>query len=814
MSTREEILQQADALFADKKYLEVTQLPGDDNPNLKTDPELLQKQADAYNQLGIQEYDKKNYDQAVKYYQKATEADPELGLAYYNMGLAWYARYNYEEAISTFSKAIEYNANDYYAHYYRGSCWYYKREYDKAIQDYNKSIQLSPDSADAFYQRALCWYYKREYDKAIQDYDKSIQLSPESADAFYQRALCWFYKKEYDKAIQDYDKSIQLSPDSADAFYQRALCWYYKREYDKAIQDFDKSIQINPFSADVFYHRGLCWYYKGDYYTAIKDFDKSDELKPDLADTFVMRGNCWYTLKVYDNALKNYEQALRLSPNNQNTIYNLGLVHEQRREYLQAIDYYSRVIQENRQDREALYNRGLSYFEIQEYQKAEVDFSEAIRLKQDYADAYYNRGFVYEKLNKETEAKADFTTAIIYYEEQMKTTPTSLVQDRIIELKTRTGRLTEIKTSEVQNSESRIGFIIKTIDDLKLKDQDEIRALKQKSINVLEVVEEIEDLAFADNKEPFAHYTKLNVADIIVSHEEPRLRFYNVIYMNDPEEGKILFDCINDKDINRCYHSIKEEDDNNIYLGSFLPAIPDSRTKNHEDELVMWRTYGKDEDRNEAAGCSIIIQPDFFDREKTHTYPYSNRSDNNKKQGDEGGKEKMAVLQKETVVKQTLYQVLYFNKKTNEFLGEKTGELNTAFDNLRTTIKKLILHKDGTDSTNETETLKNKAINSIIYRFLSEIRYLIKSSDYAFENELRVIQYANPESNRVKIDDNSGKKLPKRLYVESNRSVQQYISKIILGPKVPNPNQWLYLKMAMQFKRKPIELKLSSCKFQ
>ncbi len=37
-----------------------------------------------------------------------------------------------------------------------------------------------------------------------------------------------------------------------------------------------------------------------------------------------------------------------------------------------------------------------------------------------------------------------------------------------------------------------------------------------------------------------AHYTKLKVADILTSADESRMRYYNVVYMNDPEEGKSI----------------------------------------------------------------------------------------------------------------------------------------------------------------------------------------------------------------------------------------------------------------------------------
>ncbi len=55
---------------------------------------------------------------------------------------------------------------------------------------------------------------------------------------------------------------------------------------------------------------------------------------------------------------------------------------------------------------------------------------------------------------------------------------------------------------------------------------------------------------------------------------------------------------------------------------------------------------------------------------------------------------------------------------------------------------------------------------------------------------------------------------PRRLYVESKRSIRRHIEKVTLGPRVEHPEYWYYLKVRMLKDNQKIELGKSRCGFQ
>ena len=105
---------------------------------------------------------------------------------------------------------------------------------------------------------------------------------------------------------------------------------------------------------------------------------------------------------------------------------------------------------------------------------------------------------------------------------------------------------------------------------------------------------------------------------------------------------------------------------------------------------------------------------------------------------------------------------------------------------------------------NKGDDFYQKAISDCI----EEIRYLFKSVDYKYEDELRILRYANldPSNEEIKIVKSSG---IGKLYVEREHPIQ--IGEVIFGPKFPNPE---YITPLLKLLDKDIAFKKSTIKFR
>ena len=313
----------------------------------------------------------------------------------------------------------------------------------------------------------------------------------------------------------------------------------------------------------------------------------------------------------------------------------------------------------------------------------------------------------------------------------------------------------------------------------------------------------------------FGHYTSGRVLQSILGKKDNipfsisgKTRLNNANYMNDPEEGVILEEIL------------KLEKRNPLEPSSWFLMSFTSKT----DDLAMWSQYG-----NNAEGVCIVLKEDDFARyHSLSDLPwYQKNSDkqiSHKMNSDveipndislnESGKE-MTIIGNENVQisegkhsisnnnRDYLYRVAYVHYSDDQFDIEKT-ELFTSEEVTR--LKGLLedLKSELRDYKNSGDPFYKKAIGDCI----EEIRYLFKSVDYKYEEELRILQYANLRSDNSKIKIDYSPEFGK-LYLERKENIQ--IDKVIFGPKFPNPE---YVTPLLKLLDKNINYKKSTIKFR
>lgn len=581
-----------------------------------------------------------------------------------------------------------------------------------------------------------------------------------TAKELYNEAKALYDAGKYHEVIALLDDVLLDKYKHAPLFNIRGMAYGNTKDFDSAFKDYDKAIRLKPDYAEAYNNRGITWGNKGEYDKAFADYDEAIRISPRKANVYYNRGNAWKNKGEYDKAIADYNEAIRLKDDYAGIYNNRGIAWDSKGEYDKAIADYNETIRLLPEHPFAYNNRGFSKEKKGEYENALADFEKAITLDPNYINAKNNRDRVKALLGQQLAIDEDSLSSIQLFVRMLAATQINEgVQKTILQLCAET-----------------------------LKNAiDKIRA--HAGSNITSVVTNTE----------VAHYTKLNVADIIATNKDAdsKLRYYNAVYMNDPEEGIVLLSCMDD-DVQQCYANAAKQEEDNIYIGSFLPA------SRHEDELVMWRTYGKDTNGNEGAGCSIVINTGFFD-----TYDAKDGYINTQMTAKDN-----ATIQDATP--QCLYRVLYYNKhhdgkdikKFNCSTGDDIANDVTALNDC---LKKLIDVKNEHANDNEIAEM----IDKVIYHLLSEVRYFFKSADYEFENEVRVIQFVPKNNKLLHIDAASN---PKRVYIESNNVIQPFIEKIILGPKVPNPKQWMYLDVALRqnnpSRSKPVDVSISECKYQ
>lgn len=290
-------------------------------------------------------------------------------------------------------------------------------------------------------------------------------------------------------------------------------------------------------------------------------------------------------------------------------------------------------------------------------------------------------------------------------------------------------------------------------------------------MNIYQCVEDIKyQLAVKDvSKYKFGHYTSGSVLQIFLKQEDckapykidGKTRLYNVRYMNDPEEGKIIDKILGLGDNNNPGDKVESSP---WFLMSLTTAL---------DELTMWSQYGAN-----AEGVCIELKPDSFSKVNSiiDIKPFRYQLPNS---------EKTITMFN---AKECLYRICYLDyealKKGEIVISELHNELLKDDDVINRVTNSLVQMKEILAFSYQLNHQKEEELLYDVNKLLEEIRYLFKSSGYYYEKEIRLLKYSELKPNNQEIKVHSMSPAAK-LYIERESSIQ--INKIIFGPKFKEP---------------------------
>jgi tetratricopeptide (TPR) repeat protein len=120
-------------------------------------PILLNKIGIAYHQLS-------RLGDAKKYYERATKADKKYAQAWNNLGTVHYGRKNYKKAIRYYRRALEYNPAQAAVRGNLGAALFARKKNDEALEEFRLALLLNPE---IFQQRNLFGVLMQDY--SVQD---------------------------------------------------------------------------------------------------------------------------------------------------------------------------------------------------------------------------------------------------------------------------------------------------------------------------------------------------------------------------------------------------------------------------------------------------------------------------------------------------------------------------------------------------------------------------------------------------------------------------------------------------------------------
>jgi len=403
--------------------------------------------AENYNNFGVQEYEKGNYEKAIEYFTKAIELKPDYAEAYFNRGLAYFkmgsrytteGRENLNSAIVDFSKAIELNPNFIDAYYSRGLAkiafiHFYDKPFsqeteqlfESAIEDFKKSLSLDPEYYIAYAGLGNAYDLHGDFGKAIEAYEEALKHKDEILKKWGKDALANIYysagraNQRIDRLNTVrvlYEKALELNPNHEMTLGHLVSVYVELKELEKALNIANKCVslkeakkRLGTWDFHSWHSRGIVYYKLGMYEKALKDLNKALEL-----------AEKWSFIPAVNRYIPQMYREV-------GSIYlKMGDEAKAKEYFEKTIEATTKIIEQTPKFAYKAYlDRGLAYAELGEYEKAMNDLIKSAELApkmpigHDYyfVKGYQEAGIIYMKLGNYERAREYFEKALKAIEE-------------------------------------------------------------------------------------------------------------------------------------------------------------------------------------------------------------------------------------------------------------------------------------------------------------------------------------------------------------------------------------------------------------
>lgn len=268
------------------------------------------------------------------------------------LGAENFSKKNYKGAVENFTLALQQTPNKKYeveSQFWRAESYYRLEEFDNAINDLlayydNPASKSSPNLKSSYYLTGYAYFSKHQYKEALQWFDKYIfgglsAKDPTYADAMNRIGDCYFYARNFGNAEKSYNKAIVASPRTGDyPLFQIAYVNGLQKKYTTKITNLEKLIDDYPrsqYAVDALYEIGRA-------YLMLENSDRA--------------------LMTYQRILTNHSKN-KIAPK---AALETGMIHFNRHDLNQAIESFKFVISKypgSEESRTALESLETAYIE-------------------------------------------------------------------------------------------------------------------------------------------------------------------------------------------------------------------------------------------------------------------------------------------------------------------------------------------------------------------------------------------------------------------------------------------------------------------
>lgn len=319
--------------------------------------------------LGNLYFEQGNYNEAVKFYDRAMNIEKNSPPLLYNMAISLLRKGDYFSGLEYLKKAAEADAIGEIA--YKS----YSRLGAEFIENSNFPL------AEKYLKQAAA-------------------LRPGEPSARYNLAVAYMRQNKDSEALKELEEAERLSRGDPDILEKVGESYLSMNDYDSSLRSFNKVLESRSRDVKILSRLGEIYYRKGDLDRAYDAYSKVTTIEPATENAriaYLNMGNILDDALKYDEAVKAYESALAIKSNDDTAYYNMGISYKHADKPALAIESWKKsadINPENIKPRLAI----ADYYSERGYPDlAEKEYQEILYRWPDSQEAAFKTATIYHR---------------------------------------------------------------------------------------------------------------------------------------------------------------------------------------------------------------------------------------------------------------------------------------------------------------------------------------------------------------------------------------------------------------------------------
>lgn len=188
------------------------------------DLELYKEDLVEWNNRGTDLFNAGNYEEAIKYYDKALNIYKDFQEVLYNKATLLYYMGEYPLSIKYFDRSLFLDRKNIKSWLGKGAALSAISEYEEAAGCFDKILKIDINYAEAWYNKSCIMARQNKYEEALIYLDRAMAINP-------------LIREE---TIKDYDKVLETDPENTEIWYYKSFILYHQNKYRDALECIDK----------------------------------------------------------------------------------------------------------------------------------------------------------------------------------------------------------------------------------------------------------------------------------------------------------------------------------------------------------------------------------------------------------------------------------------------------------------------------------------------------------------------------------------------------------------------------------------------